>query len=133
MKILICGGRDFSDYEFLKGVLDSNIKAVRETCLDDSLVEIVSGGAKGADTLAEKYADEHKYSLSIFPAYWDIHGKKAGILRNEEMARYLHRSAAKGEQCRVIAFWDGKSRGTSNMIALSDDFDLVFRIYYYNQ
>lgn len=70
-------------------------------------IEIVSGGAKGADALGEKYAKEKGYKLKRFIAEWDKYGKKAGILRNHEMAIYAD---------ALLAYWDGQSRGTKNMI-----------------
>lgn len=69
--------------------------------------EIVSGGAVGVDWLGEQYARTHGLPLKIFPADWETHGKKAGILRNIEMGNYAD---------ALIAVWDGKSRGTKHMI-----------------
>ena len=74
-------------------------------------VEIVSGGARGADKLGERYAAERGYGLKIFPADWNRYGKRAGYLRNEQMAQYA-------DVC--ICFWDGESRGTKHMIDLSN-------------
>lgn len=68
---------------------------------------LVSGGAKGADTFARDYAEKHAYPFKEYLAKWDEHGKKAGILRNLEMLEIAD---------QVVAFWDGKSRGTSHMI-----------------
>jgi hypothetical protein len=69
--------------------------------------EIVSGGAYGVDFCGEVYANKHKLPLTIFKAQWDLHGKRAGFLRNEEMANYAD---------ALIAVWDGESRGTKHMI-----------------
>jgi hypothetical protein len=129
MKILICGGRNFSNYEYLMGAVDRYIKTSEED-FPDNEIEIVSGGARGADTLAERYAKEKNLKLKVFPADWNAHGKKAGILRNEEMAHYL---AVSADRCEVIAFWDGSSRGTANMISTAKEFGLAFSIYYYQE
>lgn len=77
------------------------------------------GAAKGTDTLAIKYAKERGYKLTKMPANWDKHGKKAGIIRNKEMADYAE---------ALIAFWDGKSRGTKNMIETAKKNNLKVRI-----
>ena len=103
MKLVIAGGRDFSDYELLK-------EKVSVVIADQSDVEIVSGGARGADSLGERYAREHGLNVRYFPANWDLHGKSAGFIRNREMAIYAD---------TVICFWDGISKGTSHMINLA--------------
>lgn len=71
--------------------------------------EIVSGGARGVDFEAEMYAKRKSLPLKVFMADWDTHGKKAGMLRNHDMASYAD---------RLIAIWDGASKGTLNMISL---------------
>lgn len=100
MKVIVAGSRDFNDYEFVKSKLDELLVTL------DSY-EIVSGGCRGADKLGERYAKEKGWKCTIFKADWDTFGKFAGPKRNKDMARY-----AEG----LIAFWDGKSRGTANMI-----------------
>ena len=100
MKVIIAGTRNFSNYEMLKHDLD----LYRSTT---SVTEIVSGGCRGADLLGEKYAKENNIPIKRFPANWEVYGKKAGPIRNEEMAEYV--------DC-LIAYWDSKSRGTKNMI-----------------
>lgn len=102
MKVIIAGSRDFDDYEALKaGIIESGF----------GITEIISGGARGADALGERYAEENSLALSIFPADWDKFGKSAGMIRNKEMA-----DNADG----LIAYWDGKSRGTKNMIDIAN-------------
>lgn len=71
------------------------------------ITEVVSGGAPGVDALAKKWAEQHGIPVKQFPADWDRYGRKAGPIRNQAMAEY-------GEA--LIAVWDGKSRGTKNMI-----------------
>lgn len=100
-KVIIAGGRDFSDYEYLRASADSDLAGISED------IEIVSGEAKGADSLGERYAKEKGYSVKLFPAEWDKYGRAAGPRRNADMAAYAD---------ALIAFWDGKSRGTKNMI-----------------
>lgn len=115
MKIIIAGGRNFIDYTKLCESCDDALQL-----LDD--IEIVSGTAKGADSLGEEYAKEKGYKITRFPADWDKHGKSAGYKRNAEMAEY-----ADG----LIAFWDYKSKGTRNMIDLADKFNLKIKIVRY--
>ena len=69
--------------------------------------KIVSGDARGADTLGAEYGTRHGIPVIHFPAQWDTYGKAAGFIRNEEMAEY-------GDY--LVAFWDGASKGTAQMI-----------------
>ena len=115
VKIIVAGTRDFNDYDFLKEKLDGLIKFRKNT-------EIVSGTAKGADLLGEKYANERGFSIKRFSADWDKFGKSAGYKRNEQMAEYA-------DVC--VCFWNGKSKGTQHMINLANNHGLkVFIIRY---
>lgn len=73
-------------------------------------VIIVSGHAQGADTLGERFAKEQGLTVELHPAKWRALGKAAGMIRNAEMARASD---------ALIAFWDGKSRGTAHMISFA--------------
>ena len=86
------------------------------------LTIILSGLAKGADTLAVRYANEHNYQWHGYAADWGRYGKSAGIRRNAMMA---------DEADALIAFWDGSSRGTKNMIELAQAKGLQIRIIKY--
>lgn len=94
-KVIIAGGRDLTDFDYLEN-------RCIEITLFSEIIEIVSGGAKGADALGQRLAEEWGIPLIKFPADWDTHGKKAGYLRNEQMAQYAD---------VLVAFWDGKSKG----------------------
>lgn len=98
IKLLIAGSRTFNNYDLLSKTL-SKVKS--------EIIEIISGTARGADRLGERYAQEHNIPIKRFPADWDKYGKYAGIKRNKEMAEYTD---------KAIIFWDGISRGTKNMI-----------------
>ena len=103
-KVIIAGTRSFQDYALLQSYADYMLSRTTDA------IEIVSGGARGADALGERYAKERGYRLKIFPADWERYGKAAGYRRNAEMADYAD---------ALIAFWDGKSRGTMHMINLA--------------
>lgn len=118
-RIIIAGGRDFKDYELLKRQVD---KIIELLIADNFTIEIVSGTANGADKLGERYAKERGYKIAYFPANWDKFGKRAGYIRNEEMAIYAQ---------ALIAFWDSKSKGTKHMIDLAEKHNLPTRIIKY--
>ena len=99
-KVIIAGGREFSDYEYLRSCADADLAGITD-------IEIVSGGARGADALGERYAQEKGHKVALFPADWEKYGRSAGPRRNRQMAEYAD---------ALIAFWDGQSRGTKNMI-----------------
>jgi len=114
-KVIVAGGREFLDYELVKNKLDSILK-------NQSDIEIVSGKQRGADTLGENYAKEKGYKVESFPPDWDSYGKSAGYRRNKQMAEYA-------DAC--VCFWDGKSKGTRNMIKLAKEYKLELRIVQY--
>jgi hypothetical protein len=100
-KVVVAGGRDFDDFELMCAKMD-------EFLANKKGIVIISGKAKGADALGEKYANWRGYGLEEYPADWDKYGKRAGLVRNADMA-----NAADAAVC----FWDGKSKGTLNMIS----------------
>lgn len=112
LKIVVAGSRSFNNYELLKEKLDFYIGNHQD-------VEIVSGTARGADSLGERYAQEKGFFVRRFPADWDKYGKRAGYLRNEEMAKY---------STHAVIFWDGSSRGTASMIKLCQQYKLNYRV-----
>lgn len=100
MKLLVCGSRHFDDYNRLKQELGT---------LGFSISEIIHGGARGADTLAGRYAEEANIPVRRFPADWEQYGKRAGPIRNSQMLR-------EGNPDYCVAFLAPNSRGTKNMI-----------------
>ena len=102
-RVIIAGTRAFADYELLKRHVRHKLSRKR-----NEEVEIVSGGAAGADRLGERFARENEYRLRVFPADWEKHGRRAGILCNQQMVDYAD---------ALIAFHDGQSRGTAHVIA----------------
>ena len=93
--IAIVGSRDFNDYELLKAEMNKV-----------EIKKIVTGGAKGADQLAENYAREHNIPVVVFKPDWKL-GRHAGVLRNRLI---VENSEA------VIAFWNGQSKGMLSTI-----------------
>lgn len=119
-RVIIAGGRDFSDYERLKTVCDK----VLANKFDEG-VTVISGTARGADSLGEQYARERGLQVIRMPADWDRYGKAAGYRRNEEMAKTA------GPGGGLIAFWDGNSRGTKHMLDLAKQYGLAIRLIRY--
>lgn len=115
-RIVVAGGRDFDNFDAMCQILDK-IKW-------DPGDIIISGTARGADTLGEQYASLRNIPVARFPARWDKYGKRAGFMRNEEMAQY----ATGG-----VIFWDGKSRGTQSMIFLMNKYRKPIKIVRYRK
>ena len=104
-RVIIAGGRDFTDYQLLRQKCDKILGEKSKT----SQIVIVSGTARGADRLGERYARERGFQVERYPADWDADGKSAGPIRNAKMAENAD---------ALIAFWNGevKHSGTYNMI-----------------
>jgi len=117
LKIIVAGGRNFTDYAMLKEKLDFLFQNI-----DKGNLVIISGMAKGADTLAIQYAKEKNISLIQMPADWNTYRKSAGFKRNIAMAQI-----ADG----LVAFWDGKSHGTGHMIKIAGAKGLKVRVINY--
>lgn len=108
MKVAVVGSRNFQDYDLLKQILDEH-----------GITEIVSGGAKGADSLGEKYANEHNLPIVIFKPDWKRLGRGAGLARNKTIVENAE---------FVVAFWDGISKGTQNSINIAKNLNKPLRI-----
>jgi hypothetical protein len=102
MRILVCGGRDFSDYNLLSTTLYEHVTP-------DSV--IIQGCAKGADEMAWDWAKANAVQYESYPANWNKYGKRAGYIRNVQMLN-------EGKPDLVIAFPGGK--GTQMMINLAE-------------
>lgn len=102
-KLIVAGGRDYDDAEQLSNVLF----AMADVEFAEYQVSIVSGMARGADRLGYEFAYANEVTLYAFPADWDKYGKRAGYIRNQRMGDF-----ADG----LLAFWDGRSKGTGHMI-----------------
>lgn len=120
-RIIIAGSRIFNDYEYLNKQLTKFIKSH-----PDRRFTIVSGAARGADQLGERFAREKCILLKRFPAEWDKFGRSAGYIRNVQMLDYISKSDCEGY---VFAFWDGKSKGTQHMIKSARKAGIDVKIY----
>lgn len=89
-----------------------------------SVSEVVSGCARGADTLGERWAHDNNIPVRRFPADWDTHGSRAGYLRNIQMAEYAD---------ALVAVWDGRSKGTGHMIDIARKRGLHIHVFYPRQ
>lgn len=99
-RVIIAGSRNFNDFELLE-------KKMLHFLQNQKNVVVLCGGARGADDLGRQFAEKHGFAVEMFPADWKKFGKRAGVLRNREMAR-----TASG----CVVFWDGQSKGSANMI-----------------
>jgi len=115
MKVIIAGGRDFQDYDLLCKKLDKILSKQTE-------IEIVSGAAKGADKLGERYAEERGYPIKRFIPDWGLYNKAAGFIRNVDMVEYAD---------ALILFWDGKSKGSEHMLDTAVKYKLLMRVINY--
>jgi predicted Rossmann fold nucleotide-binding protein DprA/Smf involved in DNA uptake len=94
MKLLIAGSRTIENFDL-------------SPYISDDVDLIISGGAKGADTIAEQYADKHRISKLIMYPKYNLYRRNAPLLRNKEMVKICD---------RVLILWDGKSTGTKHTI-----------------
>lgn len=117
LRVIIAGSRDFDDFPKLMNSCNDILSGITDKNNNLDKIRIVSGTARGADRLGEQYAEVAGYDVIKFPADWNGLGKKAGYVRNAEMAKY---AVADGNCGVLIAFWDGKSRGTKHMIDLAE-------------
>ena len=115
-RVIVAGSRSFNDYAVLRMACDKLLARKKHT----HTIVIVSGTARGTDTLGEQYARERGYTVERFPANWQQYGKAAGQIRNRLMADNAD---------ALIAFWDGHSTGTQNMIMEAKKKDMAVRIY----
>ena len=110
MKLAIIGSRTFNNYSLLESYLNPH---------KNNISLVISGAAKGTDSLSEKWANENNIKTLIFPADWNKYGKRAGYIRNEDIIKNCD---------NVIAFWDKKSKGTKHALSLCKKYNKLYRI-----
>ncbi|NLR94039.1 SLOG family protein [Flammeovirga agarivorans] len=119
-KLIIAGTRYFQNHtmmdSFTKEFIESNN-------LHQFNTQLVSGGGRGADELGEEFAIRNGFKLKKFLPDWS-QGKKAGPLRNKQMAEYA---------THLICFWDGESPGSKSMIQLARRYGLKYRVVDYKR
>lgn len=101
MKTIIAGSRSIKEYHIVAGIIDN---------LPWTITEVISGAAPGVDTVGANWAINRRIPLISMPADWDTHGKAAGYIRNEKMAK-------EADACLII--WDGISKGSKHMIDIA--------------
>jgi hypothetical protein len=114
MKYIIAGSRTIRNYSFIKRKLDTF----------NNITEIVSGDAPGPDRAGARYARQCGIKCTVMKAQWKRHGKSAGPIRNEKMANYAD---------RLVAFWDGKSKGTEHMIKYAKSIGMYVVVFTLNE
>lgn len=119
-RVIIAGTRSFNDYELLRDSCNNLLSEKQRT----HTVVVISGTARGADQMGERYARERGFQLRRFPADWEQYGKSAGHIRNAKMADNAD---------ALIAFWDGESKGTKNMIDNARRKGLAVRVIQYQK
>ena len=117
-KVIIAGSREFDNYDMLKEKCD---KILSRKVNEGEEIVIVSGTARGADTLGEKYAEEKGYKIERYPANWDKYGKKAGYLRNKKMAEVSN-------ACIVFLSSKAENKGSKMMISIATEEKLLIRV-----
>ena len=113
MKLAIIGSRTFNNYGLLQETLEQ---------YKSKITLVVSGAAKGADSLGERWAIKNNIKTLIFPADWEKYGKRAGFIRNEDIIKNCD---------AVIAFWDEISRGTAHSLSLCEKYNKPYKIITY--
>lgn len=86
----------------------------------DEITTVVSGAAKGVDAMGERWADENDIEIARYPAEWKTHKRAAGPIRNRKMAENAD---------RLIALWNGSSKGTGGMIGLAEKHGLEVYVH----
>ena len=114
-KVIVAGSRTFQNYQLLCKELDK---------IKDQIDIVVCGEAKGADTLGRNWAYENGIKIKSFPADWQTYGQRAGMMRNSQMAEYAD---------MLVAFWDGKSVGTQDMIEKMKRLGKEVKVVYYDE
>jgi len=115
-RVVVCGSRSFGDFALLCRKLDAFLARRLPG------VVILSGGCRGADALGERYAALRGLPVERFLADWARLGRSAGPARNEVMVKSAD---------AVVAFWDGRSRGTGHVISLAKNLNKPLRVVFF--
>jgi hypothetical protein len=113
-KVIVAGSRNYNDKKKVFKVLDLLLTHPKYE------IEIVSGLARGPDSYGKEWAKLHGITCHEFPANWNKYGKRAGYIRNEQMAEFSD---------ILLAFWDGSSKGTQHMVNLAHKHGLKVKVF----
>lgn len=115
-RVIVAGSRTIDSQMFIFDKLDTLLS---QKIQEKEQIQIVSGTARGVDRIGEQYAAAKGFLCKQYPADWNTHGKKAGYLRNCQMAENAD---------ALVAFWDGNSPGTRHMIETAKAHGLAVRV-----
>lgn len=120
MRVIIAGSRSFTDTDVVDTALHQLFLGDFARELTEEVDVILSGSARGADQCGEDVAQRCGIPVERYPAEWDKYGKTAGVIRNQTMAENAD---------ALVAFWDGKSKGTRHMIETALNVGLEVHVY----
>jgi len=119
MKVIVAGSRGITNYQIVLAAME-----MADLVLGIRPTEVVSGKARGVDTLGERWAHRYRVPVKGFPASWRTEDgtldKGAGHRRNEKMAAYAD---------ALVAVWDGSSTGTADMIRRAEKHGLLVWVH----
>lgn len=118
MKIIIAGSRHITDVTQVWMAISQFHHDLVMSTFSEGITEVVCGCAKGVDTLGEQWAEQFSVPIKRFPADWTQYGRRAGVLRNVQMAKYAD---------ALLCIWDGKSKGSEHMLKAAAQFDIIRR------
>lgn len=120
-RLIIAGGRDFKDWRMF---YQAAFAWIDEHDPNEENTIVFSGMAEGADEMGYLWSEDRGIPRREFPADWDRYGRTAGYRRNHQMAM---------EATHLLAFWDGQSKGTKDMITRAKAAGLHVTVVKYNQ
>lgn len=130
-KVIVAGGRDFTNQDVCDRVLNKAFSKM------DRLIEVVCGEAKGADTCGKVWAQKNNKGIKSFPANWKDIETEPVLIRSNEYGQYnalagMVRNHKMGDYAEaLVAFWDGRSKGTKDMIEYSREIGLRVLVFDY--
>ena len=131
-RVIVAGSRGFTDTPEHRKMMETAMKGlVIPQYVSADKIEVISGCARGADSLGAEIARELGYAVKEFPANWEKYGKAAGAIRNKEMADYASEDDFQWMGI-LLAFWDKESRGTANMIEEAKKRGMQVRVFPYD-
>ena len=116
IRLIIAGSRTITSRDYVFSELD---RLTQGLMVPANQVTEICGDARGIDTLGGEWATSKGIAVELFPALWDRHGKAAGMMRNKVMANH---------GTHLVAFWDGVSPGTRQMLDVAKNFMLDLRV-----